>query len=47
MFMKERAAVLTKYAVNAMLAAKFSFKNEISNLTERLDMEEVRRAEVW
>ncbi|MDN2658179.1 nucleotide sugar dehydrogenase, partial [Cobetia sp. 14N.309.X.WAT.E.A4] len=45
MFMDVRAAELTKYAANAMLATKISFMNEISNLAERLgaDIEEVRR----
>ncbi|MDL2193032.1 UDP-glucose/GDP-mannose dehydrogenase family protein [Cobetia sp. LC6] len=45
MFMEVRAAELTKYAANAMLATKISFMNEISNLAERLgaDIEEVRR----
>ncbi|WP_158774262.1 UDP-glucose dehydrogenase family protein [Cobetia sp. L2A1] len=45
MFMAVRAAELTKYAANAMLATKISFMNEISNLAERLgaDIEEVRR----
>lgn len=43
--MDERAAELTKYAANAMLASKISFINEIANLSERLgaDMESVRR----
>ena len=42
--MDERAAELTKYAANAMLASKISFINEIANLAERLgaDMEDVR-----
>ncbi|MCM2130744.1 UDP-glucose dehydrogenase family protein [Larsenimonas rhizosphaerae] len=45
MFMDVRAAELTKYAANAMLATKISFMNEISNLAERLgaDVEAVRR----
>ncbi|WFE72456.1 UDP-glucose/GDP-mannose dehydrogenase family protein [Halomonas sp. M1] len=45
MFMSVRAAELTKYAANAMLATKISFMNEIANLAERLnvDIEEVRR----
>tara|TARA_R110002020_G_scaffold305964_1_gene521926 strand:+ start:1693 stop:3018 length:1326 start_codon:yes stop_codon:yes gene_type:complete len=45
MFMSVRAAELTKYAANAMLATKISFMNEISNLAERLevDVEDVRR----
>ncbi|RKR06119.1 UDPglucose 6-dehydrogenase [Kushneria sinocarnis] len=45
MFMDVRAAELTKYAANAMLATKISFMNEIANLAERLgaDIEAVRR----
>lgn len=45
MFMSVRAAELTKYAANAMLATKISFMNEIACLAERLDVdvEEVRR----
>ena len=45
MFMEVRAAELTKYAANAMLATKISFMNEIANLAERLgaDVEQVRR----
>lgn len=45
MVMDERAAELTKYAANAMLASKISFINEIANLAEHLgaDMEDVRR----
>ncbi|NGO90753.1 MAG: nucleotide sugar dehydrogenase [Halomonas sp.] len=45
MFMSVRAAELTKYAANAMLATKISFMNEMANLAERLevDIEEVRR----
>ncbi|TDO16835.1 UDP-glucose dehydrogenase family protein [Halomonas ventosae] len=45
MFMDVRAAELTKYAANAMLATKISFMNEIANLAERLgaDVEQVRR----
>ncbi|SHM25504.1 UDP-glucose dehydrogenase family protein [Vreelandella subglaciescola] len=44
-FMSVRAAELTKYAANAMLATKISFMNEIAGLAERLDVdvEEVRR----
>mgnify|MGYP002619703698 CR=1 FL=1 len=44
MFMEVRAAELTKYAANAMLATKISFMNEIANLAERLgaDVEQVR-----
>ena len=44
MFMDIRAAELTKYAANAMLATKISFMNEMSQLAERLgvDIEHVR-----
>jgi len=44
MFMDIRAAELTKYAANAMLATKISFMNEMSQLAERLgvDIEQVR-----
>ncbi|MDZ3995153.1 UDP-glucose/GDP-mannose dehydrogenase family protein [Pseudomonas sp. Teo4] len=44
MFMSLRAAELTKYAANAMLATKISFMNEMANLAEhlRVDIEEVR-----
>lgn len=45
MFMSVRAAELTKYAANAMLATKISFMNEMANVAERLevDIEDVRR----
>lgn len=45
MFMGVRAAELTKYAANAMLATKISFMNEMANLAERLgvDIEDVRQ----
>lgn len=44
MFMDVRAAELTKYAANAMLATKISFMNEMANLAESLgvDIEQVR-----
>jgi UDPglucose 6-dehydrogenase len=43
-YMDVRAAELTKYAANAMLATKISFMNEISRLAEHLgaDIEQVR-----
>lgn len=43
-FMDVRAAELTKYAANAMLATKISFMNELAVIAEQLgvDMEQVR-----
>ena len=45
MCMDLRAAELTKYAANAMLASKISFINEMANLAEKLgvDIEQVRQ----
>lgn len=45
MFMSVRAAELSKYAANAMLATKISFMSEMANLAERLgvDIEQVRQ----
>jgi UDPglucose 6-dehydrogenase len=44
LYMGVRAAEMTKYAANAMLATKISFMNEIAGLCERLhvDVESVR-----
>lgn len=45
LFMKNKAAELTKYAANAFLATKISFINELAQLSDAVgaDIEEVRR----
>jgi UDPglucose 6-dehydrogenase len=45
LFMNVRDAEMTKYAANAMLAAKISFMNEVANICEHLgvDVENVRK----